>query len=235
MENDEGIPEGDIKEFQKELTEEWEKYFGVMSQCSPILKDWLNRFVEKIRRGDLSIEDCRSQLDTAAKLLDSIHNSLDSNADDYHKRLSNESEMKDLWHPPRTGGLGKLIIQPENWNSPSPINLVSLDHYINVYLGHKELQHNLIDWCLVNALIFHELATYGEAIDSGELFGKIDYAHLFSGGEPSKWLSYRAGLLIAGFLLRWIIPPSIIFALFHFENNTAALYFGGAYALYLAC
>ena len=118
MDNDEGIPEGDIKVIQKELTEEWEKDFGVMLQCLPILKDWFNRFVEKIRRGDLSIEDCCIQLDTAATLLDSIHNSLDSNADDYHKCPSIKSGTKNVWHPPSTGRLGELTIRPETWNSP---------------------------------------------------------------------------------------------------------------------
>ena len=47
------IDAADIKTFQKELTEVWEYYFRVMSQCFPILKDWLNRFVEKIRRGGI--------------------------------------------------------------------------------------------------------------------------------------------------------------------------------------
>jgi len=225
------VSEIDIKALRKELTEKWEERFGASSQCFSILTDFLDRFVKKTERGSLSIEDCRSQLESAANLLDSMHNSLDRTATDYHRSSGYRDGTKDLWRP---SSQGTLPIRPINWGAVSPVDRMSLDHDIKDYLQRKELQHDLIDWCLVNALLFHELATFREDIRSGEAYGKWNLAHYFSGGVELKTAAYQIALIISGFLLRWIIPPSIIFALFHFEYNTAAQYFGGAYALYLA-
>src|SRR3546814_1431341 len=61
----------------------------------------------------------------------------------------------------------------------------------------------------------------------------IDWAYVFSGGSAERHVYARAGLELAKVLMRWVVPPAVIAWLLWRGAETASLWAGGAYALYL--
>ena len=91
------------------------------------------------------------------------------------------------------------------------------------YLANPWLQHDQIDWILIDSLIFAEISAYRESILSGEALGKTNWAYIFTGGDVEKTHWFQLKKVLGLFALRYVAPPAIIFGLYYLQYETAAL------------
>ena len=101
------------------------------------------------------------------------------------------------------------------------------------YLAQPWMQHNEIDWILLNSLMYSEILAYREGIYSGEVLGKTNWAYLLSEGNLQKSLWIRLLLYLSIWVLRHIIPPAAIGILFFIGYPNAAIVLAALYVLYL--
>lgn len=101
------------------------------------------------------------------------------------------------------------------------------------YLANSWLQHDQIDWILIDSLIFAEISAHRESIFTGQALGKTNWAYIFTAGDIEKtyWVQFKKAL--GFFALRYIAPPAIIFVLYYLQYETASLIAGAVYAVYL--
>src|SRR3546814_16478298 len=95
------------------------------------------------------------------------------------------------------------------------------------------MQCDRLEWHILNGYFFDLLARGTDELRSGSFAGIIDWAYVFSGGSAERHVYARAGLELAKVLMRWVVPPAVIAWLLWRGAETASLWAGGAYALYL--
>lgn len=101
------------------------------------------------------------------------------------------------------------------------------------YLANPWLQHDQIDWILIDSLIFAEISAYRESVLTGQALGKTNWAYIFTGGDIEKTCWFHLKKALGLFALRYVAPPAIIFVLYYLQYETASLIAGAGYAIYL--
>lgn len=101
------------------------------------------------------------------------------------------------------------------------------------YLVNSWLQHDQLDWILIDSLIFAELTAYKESIFTGQALGKTNWAYIYSGGNIEKTYWFQMKKALSFLALRYIAPPAIIFVLYYLQYEIASLSIGATYAVYL--
>ena len=119
-------------------------------------------------------------------------------------------------------------------DSKGSIDGHSLQMATAYYLARPWMQHNEIDWILLDALFYGELVACREYIFSGEAIGKINWAYAFAEGNPGKAIWVRLLMDLSVWAARYILPAAVIAALFLLSYQTAAIVAAGLYMVYLA-
>jgi len=100
------------------------------------------------------------------------------------------------------------------------------------YLARPWMQHNEIDWILLDALIYSEITTSHESMIRYPL-GRINWAYAFAGGDIKKMIWTRLKMSWLVWIIRYLLPPAIIAALFFLGYQTATLVTAALYLGYL--
>ena len=79
--------------------------------------------------------------------------------------------------------------------------------------GFEVSTEDLVDWYLLNGLIFDTYARCFHALVSGELLGHIPLAYVLAGRNIEKTVWYKLGIGVAAFSLRWLLAPVIMLGL----------------------
>ena len=101
------------------------------------------------------------------------------------------------------------------------------------YLANPWMQHDYIDWILLDSLIYAELTNYRKSHLMGITYGAAEWQHYWHGGDPTKYALTEYLFPKAIFILRYIIPLVISFSLFHFGLDKPASIIGVIFVLYL--
>jgi hypothetical protein len=126
------------------------------------------------------------------------------------------------------------VVSPKEWNGhKSPADLDDLDAAMAQYLDRPWMRHSTIDASAINALIFTELAAGTEEFKSGRSFGTINWSYFLSGGNLIKQVGFALLGRLIGFLMRWVMLPSISIAFLAYGYETAATVTISIWALYL--
>jgi hypothetical protein len=131
-------------------------------------------------------------------------------------------------------GLDAIREKPDKWSGPSPVDAEGLDAVTARYLKEPWMQLDRIDWYILNAFIFNEMAHLSDAIKSGLAFGTINWAYVFGGSSDVNMLSWRLGLSIAKFCIRWLALPAVAGLLYYLGYMNAAKWVLVAYGVYVA-
>lgn len=233
------IMDGDGLEYLQVEREALARYGGRSgdSQLQAILRDWFPRLREKARDNGERLDHYRGLIADAQELLDSFRVSLFAHVNHGTIRegrwpLDTSDEKDDeewLWRSP---GTFQMDHQPPNWSDVSPVDRYWLERAIAEYIRRDWLQHNLIEWAAINALLFDEISRLKVAIRSGRVFKEGDWAYILTGNHEEKLTLWRAALALSAFAVRWMLPPLIITGLVYLEYLDAAKAVGGAWGLY---
>lgn len=144
---------------------------------------------------------------------------------------NNEEAVKDrFWLPSSV----RDAVESSRWDGPSPVSIDDLASAASDYLAAPWMQTNLVDWYLLNGLIFDTHARCFHALASGELLGRIPLAYALAGGNIEKTAWYKVGFGVAAFSLRWLLAPAIMLGLYALDFNEAIPWIAVPWGLY-AC
>jgi hypothetical protein len=104
---------------------------------------------------------------------------------------------------------------------------------VATYLSHPWLQLDIIDFILIDSLIFIELLVYSKSIYTGKEFGKINWAYKLAKQNPEKSTMFRALMDMAAFVARYILPAGVLLLIYMFCSEKATIIAGGIYLAYL--
>jgi hypothetical protein len=104
---------------------------------------------------------------------------------------------------------------------------------IGRYLSHSWMQHPEIEWVALDSLIYAEIAAFREAILSGSLVGKANWAYALAAGDPLKATLLRTIGSIAGLLARYVIPAVVLWVLLAKADMQVMLVVAAIWGLYL--
>ena len=225
----EGVEE-QISAIERSTLKEWGSERD-WSQCRAILEDWFPRLRERTA-GESDIEDAfEREVGEAVEILRELRWALSYHVKETDGSGENsENDRGVLWQQPSHHDINT---QPESWTHVTPVSKSALSRTVAEYLKNDWLQHNLIDWAVINASLFTEIADLGEGIKSGQLFGKMNWAYILAGNVLEKRILVEAGFSIARFVLRWVLPPLTIGAFVYFDYETPAKVVGGLWGVYL--
>lgn len=188
--------------------------------------DIVNDLIPKVRAA--AIQDKLDHIDYELKLRkveDVVHDiafAVQSNWDNPSENI--------IWYRP---SLSNLQNRPEEWRDASPVGRVNLDRATAEYLNNPWMQNNLLDWIILNAFIFDEMARQSDGIRSGQVFGTINWAHIFSEGKYEKMVYLQLLFWLIKFVARWILIPLIIFGFYYLEYKDIAKWTAIPYAVYI--
>lgn len=135
-----------------------------------------------------------------------------------------------IWHHQDANQMFGLHVNKDN----EPV--VDHETLIDVtaqYLSKPWLQTDRVDWILIDSIIFCETFAYIKEIVSGGATGIVNWAYVFSGGDAERtfWLQAIKGIGLK--IVRYVIPAAIIYGLYKYHSEDAALIGGGIYLAYL--
>ena len=211
------------------------------SQCQKILEDLLEKYdIDKVTTNDShadravfanKVKDLLNKFQTALRNNEKKSTDLFVSEGDKERLARFEQTSKGrLWHYPEESSFNK---KPYGWNEVTPIDRCSLEEAIAEYLDYSVFQHNLLEWCSLNALLFDETARTAEDVKSGIAFWQLNLAYAFADGDLLKTTWFTLGFRLLRFFARWVIPGAAIIGLVYFGYETPATYVGGAYAIFL--
>ncbi len=201
------------------------------SELQAILRDWFPRLRGLATEKGEDLGYYRELIREAEDVLSKIHAALFAHVE-YHSgtktngRFPGGTDAKNdqgwLWRSP---GTWQMDHQPSNWTSASPVNRRRLADAIAEYMKKDWLQHDLIEWAAINALLFDEIARMKDGIKSGRALEEWSWAYIFAGNHKERLLLWTVALMFGAFVARWVIPPATIVGL------ERAGYLGAAKAL----
>ncbi|RJG08653.1 hypothetical protein D3879_22425 [Pseudomonas cavernicola] len=183
----------------------------------------------------LSPTDYRERLSKLIKFTDNLYFAFNTYSEDSpDEKKDKQHEWSHVWDS-RVGHQMPFIIElidDDTVNYREDLLEVAAQ-----YLANPWLQHDRIDWILIDSLIFAELAFKRGLILSGEAIRKIKWSHyifhyLFR-VDVKKAFQIKLALALVYFALQYIVPPATIFVLYYLQYEVATIIAGGAYAAYL--
>ena len=197
------------------------------NQCKKLLSDWhpilLKRAEDAAEKSesDSNIEIFfERECSVAEELLSDIQNALMCYVTDERQEPNLNEGI--LWY---VLSHENINTQPDYWRHVSPVKESELKRTTASYLEKPWLQHNFIDWAIINASLFNQVAELSDGLKSGQLLGKTNWGYLFAGNKLEKRLLWEGGLALFGFLIRWVIPPAVVIALqaINYEKTATTL------------
>lgn len=226
--------ESAIQDVWRKIVERWGDDYG-QNQCRRILSDWrpiLLKHAEVVWKDVYGATDndfvfeFERQCYSANKILEDIQFGLLSHVTSEWR----EENVGTLWY---VQSHHNVNTRPDNWTHCSPVGASRLVQATASYLEKPWLQHNFIDWAIINASLFNEFVSLNDDLKSGLLLGKINWAYLIAGEVFEKQVLWEVGLALLGFLVRWIVPPAAVIALLILDYKKAAAILGGLWAIYV--
>lgn len=209
-------------EIEKEF---WErnknKTKALNSEYRPIYESLVAKLRTFAKAKHLDEYQYEDELRKAEEILDDIVYAL--------KAYLEDSPSHRIWCYPKARWSGK----PDNWTHSSPVDSASLDSATAKYLKNSWMQLNKIDWYIINAFVFSELAELSEGIVSGQVFGTINWAYAFASGRIDKTIIYQFIFSIVKFVLKWLLLPAFGILLYYLDFFKLAKWVFVVYAVYI--
>lgn len=212
--------EDDYREIEAELDEEFSQLRG-SGQQHRIWSGLANLIRERSLLENLTPEQYRLRLSQAGTFLDDLRLGLSSHQGE-------DAETPEIWFHrsvERVTGAEK--------NSKESIDGRSLQMATAYYLARPWMQHNQIDWILLDALVYGELVACREYVLSGEAIGKVNWAYALAEGKLEKAIWMRLLMDLSIWAMRYVVPPVVIAALLLLGYQTPAIGAAGLYVVYL--
>lgn len=178
----------------------------------------LRTFAKTKQLDEYQYED---ELRKAEEIIDDIASALKS----YWK----DAPTHRIWCYPKARWLGRS----DNWIHSSPVDADWLGTATAKYLQNSWMQLNKIDWYIINAFVFDELAGFSEEIMLGQVFGRINWAYVFAGRRADKTIIYKFIFSKVKFVLKWLLLPTIGILLYYLDFLKAANWVFVVYAVYI--
>jgi hypothetical protein len=178
---------------------------------------WLwNRVVKQIRERslkiDLSSSDYENRLRIAANILQDIQAAISAD--------NAEKDIKPFWR--------RKTINPL---TNSNLNLTELNEIAEKYLANPWMQFNLVDWILIDSMLWAEATKFSREILPKGYQRILD--SLMEDKSSCNTLLY-ALVPFGGWLLKYAIPTAIISLLYAVNYKLAAIITGSPYVIYIA-
>jgi hypothetical protein len=217
---------GDINNKWLEIENEfWErnkcKTESINSEYRPIYESLITKLRTYTMEKKLDENDYELELEKAENIIEDITNSM--------KAYWENSPNNRIWCYPEARWSGR----PEDWTASSPVNMSLLDNATAKYLENPWMQLNRIDWYIINAFVFNELATLSEYIVSGQMFGTIKWSFVFSDRKMDKMIIYDLIFSIVRFVFKWLLLPAIGLLLYYKNYIKYANWIFVVYAVYI--
>jgi hypothetical protein len=100
------------------------------------------------------------------------------------------------------------------------------------YLGYT-VRTDYLDWLLIDALLFADLDSFANSLMSGELYRAPNWAFVFADGNHWKYELYSALFPLLGFLVRYLLLPSIAIWMFLSGHTNIAASIAAIFGVYL--
>lgn len=201
-------------------------------QVNNIKTNLITLIKERSISENLSVKEYEWRVRKAFDLVDDIKSSLTKSAD-----LFEDKAKKKHWSLQKTQliwfHMSIEVIQGEDMEKLPEIDYQSLKETASSYLSNSWMQHDYIDWILLDALIYAEIKDFREQHLMGATYGDLNWSYVFHGGDSNKqwWTELLLPKVI--FSLRYIIPATTIAILFYFNLEKATVIVGAIYTLYL--
>jgi len=157
----------------------------------------------------------RSRLSSAQKFLEGLRLALT----DYEELKKRREENNQLIWSHRSGP----SVVGSSKDSKEFINLNVLISLAADYLACPWMQHNEIDWILLDSLVYSEGVSYRESIMTGEQLGITNWAYIIAEGDIGKSLWIRLILELWKWALRYIVPPATIATLYFLDYELSSI------------
>ncbi len=181
---------------------------------------------------NLSVKEYEWRVRKAFDLVDDIKSSLTKSEGLFEdkakkKHWSSQKEQLIWFH------MSTEVIQGEDMENLPGIDYQSLSETASSYLSNSWMQHDYIDWILLDSLIYAEIKDFREQHLMGATYGDLNWSYAFHEGDSNKqmWTEFLLPKVI--FSLRYIIPATTIAILFYFNLEKTTVIVGAIYALYL--
>lgn len=216
-----------IEEVEEQFWERNEEKCKGSSQYRPLLKALLNKARKLRDEQDLDVDNYEKQLAEAEEILDDITFSLRGNWKDAPKG-------KFWW------GWGNNLSheKPKEWGlSPSPIDSYNLDSATAKYFTKQWMQHNKLDWYILNGFIVDEILRLADNMRTGEAFGENKFiynlSYSFADGKPFPTTLWRLGLNTFFFFFGWLLLPLIVVLAYIYDYPQVAKWVAIVFGCYL--
>ena len=219
--------ESEIHDVWMSVQERWSNDQYMTSQCQKILSDWRPMLM---KRAEDAAYDIAVAFEHECAVAEDVLSELRSALLCYVTGEVKEEKVGTLWWIQDDHAINT---QPDDWTHFSPMNEKWLNRATASYLEKPWLQHNFVDWAIINASLFNQLVELSNGLRSGQLLGRLNWAYIFSGNKLVKQQLWTVGFALFGFLARWIIPPAAAIALLVLKYGTAAAILGGLWAVYV--
>lgn len=201
------------KEFWKDLRERHEEGTWDRSQLRDLLQKMMPNLRERAESEKLSPLDYEVRLEETFLVIRDVANALNLNAKDPPFWL--------IWGNPNAAD---IVSQPKEWMDASPVDTAYLSQAVSRYLERPWMQSDTLEWYILRGYVFDAAARTSERVRSGKVFGFINWAFVFGGGNWGKMFFWRAGLDVAKPAARWIAPPASIALLYYYGHEEWALW-----------
>ncbi len=204
-----------------------DEYIEIINQCSwihepegigksrQLYRIWasLTELIgERSLREDLPPLLYQSRLSSAQEFLEGLRLAL-TDYKELEKRREENNQLIWLHSSSKESVAG---ISKDSKNFVDEIGLINL---IADYLARPWMQHNEIDWILLDSLVYSEMRNYYEGIISGEVLSKTNWAYVFAGRDMGKTLWIQLIFELGKWTLRYIVPPATIATFFSWTTK----------------
>lgn len=223
-------PDEDYREVERmfhELAPSAVDEFGEASQYARLFQHLVPRIRESAEKDQLSGVGYDDRLREAEKVVDDLAGALQAHVGEREPgAIRSAPTLDELRFRDRES-------HPNNWSEASPVDKSLLDKATAAYLERPWMQLNYLDWCILNGYIFDELARLGLDMKSARAYGPVDWAYLFAGGDGAKQIFWRTVFGVSKFLIRWLVMPSAIAAIYYLESREIGAWMAALYTIYL--
>ena len=201
--------------------------FGETSQYARLFAYLAPRIRDSAEKEQLSGVGFDDRLREAEQVVDDLAIALQANVE--------EPALGAVWTAP---GLDRLQfgggeLTSNGWSGASPVDTSLLEKATAAYLERPWMQLNYLDWCILNGYIVDDLARLGAGLRFPEPAGRIDWSYLFSGGDVPKQIFWRTMFGVSKFLIRWLVMPIAIAAIYFLESREVGIWMAALYTIYL--
>jgi hypothetical protein len=210
------------------LQEPPNKKIGDYDQHYRVLINLVAEVRERSLQEELTSDKYFDRVSTAIGLVRTLHGGISPRKPDSMFKCENEQY---LWHHRSNEKI--LDFEGTHKGDMKEVDINEVHEAAFMYLSNPWLQHDPIDYFIIDSLLYFGTIGTREQIRSGFYRGKIDFVYSLASGEMRKVEIYKARLALLAFGLRYILPFAILGGLYVTDHKTALSIVGSIYAIYL--